>query len=336
MKLIRNRKTVAAAVALLLFVAPFLPSWLLFLLTIAFAKGLVVLGVVLLLRADLVSFGQGLYYAGGAYAAGIALRAGFPFYDALALVALGVAAMTVVAAILGLFIARYRGIFFGMLSTAFSMILYSLLVKLRWLSGGTDGVPVHATTFVGLEISADTVRLIQYYFVLVLATVAVVTTYRVTNSPLGYLMQAIRENEIRVEYMGASVRRAIYRNYVLAGALGGLGGALTAVAVGHISPDMSYWTVSGEFVFVALFGGIGSVFAPLFASVVFEFVRSYAIKISPYTWQMLLGGVLLVIVLVAPGGLWSLIERLRGRASARPTAQTSEHVEIRAVTAEHS
>jgi len=335
MKLIRNRKTVVAVVVLLFFVAPFLPSWLLFLLTIAFAKGLVVLGVVLLLRADLVSFGQGLYYASGAYAVGIALRAGLPVYDALALVVLGVAATTVVAAILGLFIARYRGIFFGMLSTAFSMILYSLLVKLRWLSGGTDGIPVHATTFVGLEISADTVRLIQYYFVLGLATVAVVTTYRVTHSPLGYLMQAIRENEIRVEYMGASVRRAIYRNYVLAGALGGLGGALTAVTVGHISPDMSYWTVSGEFVFVALFGGIGSVFAPLFASVVFEFVRSYAIKISPYTWQMLLGGVLLVIVLVAPGGLWSLVERLRG-AMTRRAPQTSKHVDIRAVTAEHS
>jgi len=209
-------------------------------------------------------------------------------------------------------------------------------VKLRWLSGGTDGIPVHATTFIGLEISADTVRLIQYYFVLVLASAAVVITYRVSNSPLGFLMRAIRENEIRVEYMGASVRRAIYRNYVLAGALGGLGGALTAVTVGHISPDMAYWTVSGEFVFVALFGGIGSVFAPLFASLVFEFVRSYAIKISPYTWQMLLGGVLLVIILVAPGGLWSIVERLRGRSPPRVAAQTAEHVEVRTATAEHS
>jgi ABC-type branched-subunit amino acid transport system permease subunit len=313
MRFIGNRKMLMVVAAVLFLFAPFLPSWLLFLLTVAFAKGLVVLGVVLLLRGDLVSFGQGLYYAAGAYAIGVALRSGFPVREALVLVVLGVGATTGVAAVLGLFIARYRGIFFGMLSTAFTMILYSLLVKLRWLSGGTDGIPVHATTFVGIETSADTVRLIEYYFVLVLASLGVYVAHRVAASPLGFLMQAIRDNEIRVEYMGASVRRAIYRNYVLCGALGGLGGALTAVTVGHISPDMSYWTVSGEFVFVALFGGLSSVFAPMFASVVFEFVRSYAIKLSPYTWQMLLGSVLLIIILFAPGGLWSILERLQAR-----------------------
>jgi ABC-type branched-subunit amino acid transport system permease subunit len=307
---LRGRKTILIAAALLVLVAPILPSWLLFLLTVAFAKGLVVLGVVLLLRGDLVSFGHGVFYAGGAYAIGIAVKNGLQVREALVMVLLGVVATTLLAAVLGLFIARYRGIFFGMLSTAFTMILYSLLVKLRWLSGGTDGIPVHASTFVGLETSADTVRLIEFYFVLVLAAAAVFTAYRVAASPLGYLMQAISYNEIRVEYMGASVRRAIYRTYVLSGALAGLGGTLTAITVGHISPDMSYWTISGEFVFVALFGGVGSVFAPMVASVAFEFVRNYAFKISPYTWQMLLGGVLLVIILFAPGGLWSIFERV--------------------------
>jgi branched-chain amino acid transport system permease protein len=312
---VRSRKTLL--LVLVFFVAPFLPSWLLFLLTIAFAKGLVVLGVVLLLRGDLVSFGHGVYYAAGAYAIGVALKNEFPIRDALVLVLLGTLVTTIGAAFLGLFIARYRGIFFGMLSAAFTMILYSLLVKLRWLSGGTDGIAVHPTSFAGLETSADTVRIIQYYFVLILATAAVYVAYRVAASPLGYLMRAISDNEIRVEYMGASVPRSIYRMYVLSSALAGLGGGLTAVIVGHISPDMSYWTVSGEFVFVALFGGVGSVFAPMFASVVFEIVRSYAVKISPYTWQMLLGGVLLVVILFAPGGLWSIFERISARAATR-------------------
>src|SRR5712691_6105867 len=207
-----SRTKLLPALALVLFglLAPFLPSWLLFLLTVAFAKGLVVLGVVLLLRSDLVSFGHGVYYAGGAYAIGVALRNGFAVHEAVVLVALGLAATTAVACLVGLFIARYRGIFFGMLSTAFTMILYSLLVKLRWLSGGTDGIPVHATTFIGLETSADTVRLIEYYFVLVLAAVAVYAAYRMAASPLGYLMRAISDNEVRVEYMGPSVRQAIY------------------------------------------------------------------------------------------------------------------------------
>ena len=323
MTFILQRKIVLLVLGLLFVGVPFLPSWLLFLLTVALAKGLVVLGVVVLLRGDLVSFGHGVFYAGGAYAIGIALKNAFPVQEALVLVAVGLVATTLLAAVLGLLIARYRGIFFGMLSAAFTMILYSLLVKLRWLSGGTDGIPVHASTFAGLETSADTVRMIQYYFVLVLVCGAVYLTYRVAASPLGYLMRAIADNEIRVEYMGASVKRAIYRTYVLSGALGGLGGALTAIIVGHISPDMSYWTVSGEFVFVALFGGVGSVFAPIFASSIFELVRNYAFKISPYTWQMLVGGVLLVIILFAPGGLWSIFERMasgRARRSA-PAAQ---------------
>jgi branched-chain amino acid transport system permease protein len=69
-----------------------------------------------------------------------------------------------------------------------------------------------------------------------------------------------------------------------------------------------------------LLGGTGSVFAPLIASVVFEFVRNYAFKISPYTWQLLLGSVVLVVILFAPGGLWSLLERLArwGHQRAEP------------------
>jgi branched-chain amino acid transport system permease protein len=333
MRRLRDGRTLLLGLALLL-IAPILPSWLLFLLTIAFAKGLVVLGVVLLLRGDLVSFGHGLYYACGAYAIGIALKDGFPVRDALVLVALGTLVATALAAVVGAFIARYRGIFFGMLSTAFTMILYSLLLKLRWLSGGTDGIPVRASTYLGIETSADTVRLIQYYFVLALTVAAVYVGYRVAASPLGYLMRAIHDNEIRVEYMGASVRRAIYRTYVLAGALGGLGGALAAVTVGHISPDMAYWTVSGEFVFVALFGGLGSVFAPMVGSVVFELVRNYAFKLSPYTWQMLLGGVLLGIILFAPGGLWSLFERLAARRLAEPEQPPTERLEAQPAPAE--
>ena len=133
-------------------------------------------------------------------------------------------------------------------------------------------------------------------------------------------MRVTYDNEIRVEKMGASVRRAIYRTYVLAGALGGLGGALVAVTVGHIAPDLAYWTASGEFVFIALLGGSGSVFAPFIGAAVFEVVRNYAFKVSPYTWQMLLGSVLLIIILFAPGGLWSLFERLTHRAPSREPA----------------
>jgi ABC-type branched-subunit amino acid transport system permease subunit len=306
-----------AIAALLVFAAPLLPGWLLFLVTVALAKAMVVLGVVLLLRGDLVSFGHGLYYATGAYAVAFAMKT-FGWREALLLVPVGIVATSILAAILGLFLARYRGIFFGMLTVAFSMILYSLLLKLYWFTGGTDGMRVTTATIAGIAPSADTVRHLQYYFVLVLGALAVYLSYRVTASPLGYLMRAIYDNEIRVEFMGASVRRAIYRTYVLSGALGGLGGALAAMSVGHVTPDLAYWSVSGEFVFVALFGGLGSVFAPVVGSVLFEFIRNYAFKLSPYTWQLTLGTVLLFVILFLPGGLWSLYENFVRRQHREP------------------
>src|SRR5512139_4151598 len=144
----RTLPILAAACAALLVAAPLAPQWLVFLLAIALAKGLVVLGLVLLMRTGLVSFGQGLYFGLGAYAAALlAHRAGLT--DAALMIAAGTACAAAVAAILGLLLARYREIFFAMLSLAFSMILYGLLVKSSAL-GSTDGFNVAPRTVFGI------------------------------------------------------------------------------------------------------------------------------------------------------------------------------------------
>src|SRR5207237_1910909 len=117
---------------------PWLPQWAMFILTIAFARGLVALGLMLLLRAGLVSFGQALYFCLGAYAAG-ALGRFLGISDIFVEMLAGGAMAALVAFVLGFLLARYRGIFFGLLSLALSMILYGLLVKNEAL-GSTDGV----------------------------------------------------------------------------------------------------------------------------------------------------------------------------------------------------
>ena len=105
-----------------------LPQWALFILTVAFAVGLVVLGLMLLLRAGLVSFGQALFYCTGAYTAGGLGRA-LGVSDIFVQMIAGAAAAALAAFVLGFLLARYRGIFFGLLSLALSMILYGLIVK---------------------------------------------------------------------------------------------------------------------------------------------------------------------------------------------------------------
>lgn len=312
---------VLAAIALLAAAPLALPSWAVFLLTLALAKAIVVLAIALLLRGGLVSFGHGLFFAAGAYSVGLAMRR-VGLHEAVALTALGTVVSAGIAGLLGLLIARYRGIFFAMLNLAFSMVAYAVLLKFYDLTGGTDGIGIRTPTILGLAPSGAGARLWLYLYTLALALPAFYVVHRVWRSPLGYMLRAIRDNEVRVEYMRTSVRRAIYAAYVLSGALAGLGGALAAFRVGHIVPELAYWTTSGEFVFAAVLGGAGSVPGPLVGAVAFEFLKSYAFKYAAFTWQMALGATMLVIILFLPGGLWSLAERLPARG--RPWAWSSK------------
>jgi branched-chain amino acid transport system permease protein len=302
-------RIMAAALIVMLATGPFMPQWVLFLITISFGKGMVVLGLLLLLRTGLVSFGQGLYYCLGAYTAGsIGLALGIN--DAFLSLLSGALMAGLIAFILGFLLAGYRGIFFAMLSLAFSMILYGILVKTAML-GSTDGFNVAVPSFFGTEISGNRIRYAVYVLACLTVTLVGFLMNRYLKTPLGRLSPAIKDNELRVEYMGASVRRAIHIKYVLAATLAGLGGALTAITVGHIDPEMAYWTTSGEFVFITILGGTGSVLAPFLGALIFESIRSFAYEYSPNTWQMVLGSALLLVILFMPAGLWSVFTMRR-------------------------
>lgn len=304
---------IGAAVALAL-LSLVVPNWLIFTTTLAISTALVVMGVVMLMRAGLVSFGQGLFYCLGGYAVGLGGRF-LGITDALLLIVLGVAITVGVAMILGLLVTRYREIFFAMLSLAFSMILYGVLVKSHGL-GSTDGFGVVDWTILGfLPSSGESSSRIALLMALVLALGVALFLNRYFRSSLGLACEAIRENEVRVEYMGISRKQVLYINYVIAAAVGSIGGSLTALAAGHVDPTMAYWTVSGEFVFIAILGGMGHVAAPFIAALIFTLVRTYAIELAPNAWQMILGIVLLLIILFLPKGIWSLFSRKKRVAS---------------------
>ena len=311
MKLLGDRTLWVLAVALVLLLAssPFLPNWGLFLATVSLARGLVVLGLLLLLRTGLVSFGQGLYYAAGAYAGSLASTR-LHLRDGLAMLALGTLAAIALAAILGLLLARYRTIFFANLTLAFSMILYGLLVKSPAL-GSTDGFNVTHETVAGVPLGGTQGRSAVFALTALLSFGACVALDRYLRSHLGRLAPAIRDNELRVEYMGGSVRSVVHLNLVIAAALAGIGGALTGLAVGHIDPEMAYWTTSGEFVFVAILSGTAHVAAPFLGAILLELLRSFAYQHAPNTWQLVVGGAMLAVIMFLPSGLWSIFQRRR-------------------------
>src|SRR5512143_3972793 len=222
----------AQIIGAILFIAgaaagPLLPDWIVSLTTIAFANALVVLGLVVLWRAGLVSFGQALYYCIGAYTVALIAR-WTGFTDALVLVLLGGLGAGLTAALVGVLLARYREIFFAMLSLALSMILYCVLVKTESL-GSTDGFTVATPTFFGYAPHGDRLGLSLYWLTLAVDAIAAVLIGIYFRSVAGSLAAPIRDNEIRVEFLGVSVTSIIHTKVVIAGILGGLGGALAAL-----------------------------------------------------------------------------------------------------------
>ncbi len=299
----------AVALAALIAVALLAPQWLVFMTMLVLAKGVVVLGLVVLMRTGLVSFGQGLYFGIGAYAAAL-LSHQFHIADAAVMLLAGAVAAGLTAALLGLLLANYREIFFAMLSLAFSMILYGLLVKSAAL-GSTDGFNLHARTFFGIALASGMERRVFLLAGSVCAIAAALLVHRLLGGHWGRLATAVRDNELRVAYLGASPYLVVYVNYQIAGALAGLGGALAALAVGHVDPETAYWTTSGEFVFIAILGGTQSIAAPFIAAAIFEALRTVASQYAPNVWQMSLGLGMLAIIMFLPAGLWSLAQRRR-------------------------
>jgi branched-chain amino acid transport system permease protein len=291
------------------------PTWFLFVGTMAASHGIVSLGIVLMMRGGVVSFGQGLVFAAGGYAAALAGMY-WGVTDALLLILFGGVGALLLAAPFAPLLSRYRGIFFAMLTLALSMVLYGILVKTTAL-GGSDGFNVPRPTFFGIAVESHQANLAMYLLAVAVTGVLALAAAVYFSSTRGLVALAVRENELRVEYLGGSVRGLLAGDYAIAAMLGGVGGAMTVLALGHVEPNFSYWTSSGEFVFVAILAGHHSVAAVFVASLALELVRSFSALYFPNTWQLALGLFLLVVIRFLPQGIGSLWAGRRRRSVAR-------------------
>ena len=302
----------ALLLAALLALAPvFLPTTQV-MLTLALAKSLAVLGIIVLLQAGQVSFGHALFYAVSAYAAAFLGRA-MAGGELLLSLLLGMASAALVALLVGLFVVRYREIFFGMLNLAASMIFFSFLEKFYHITGGSDGLSVPRPTVLGFTLERAGFETLLYYGSLALVLLALMLTHRFLSSPVGQMLRAIKTNEVRLEYLGVSSRRVLLAGYVVSAALCGLGGALMASAQGIVTPEYAWWVRSGEFVFIAILGGAGSVQGALVGALAYESVKTYAAAFAADIWQLVLGVVLLAVILFAPKGMAGLLQARQRR-----------------------
>lgn len=307
-------------IGLLLLAGAAMPRWLTFLLTMALANGVVALGIMLLMRSGVVSFGQGLVFATGGYAAALGFR-WLGWTDGLLLTLAGGVLAALIAAPFAWLIARYRGIFFAMLTLALSMVLYGLLIKSTTF-GGSDGLNMGRVSYLGMRPADAWVGYTNYAVTVVVVGMISVLMRIYFDSVRGLVVLSARENEIRVEYLGSSVQSLIATNFIIAAFCGGVGGALAVIALGHVEPDYSYWTRSGDFVFVAILAGHHSVLAAFIASIALELVRSFSSAYFPNSWQLAMGLFLLAVIRFLPSGIGSLwVARIRSG-----TAQSNAEV----------
>jgi branched-chain amino acid transport system permease protein len=219
---------------------------------------------------------------------------------------------------------RYTRIFFGILTLALSQVLWSLAFKFYWLTGGSDGLRVPTPRLLGGVLGGsaeDKMAFLThayYYYVLVIFFLCVGVMWVIVNSPFGTALQAIRDNEIRAEFVGIQIWRYRWIAFFVSGIFTGLAGALWVPLNGLTTPETLVWTFSGEIVFMTVLGGFRTFAGPIVGAIVFNYLKTYAVGFTVY-WQLLLGLVLVTLVLALPTGIVGTAGRFADRLR-RPTA----------------
>ena len=303
---------VSAAVVVLLVLAA-LPlvarSYVLYLVMQIAILALFALGFNLLFGyTGLLSFGQAGFFAVGAYAcAKILLRV--PSLP-LGIVG-GAAAAGIAAAALGVLSVRHTRIYFSMLTLAFGMLFWSFLVKFYHLTGADQGIPVRTPTVLGIEAAAgEQIAFLTgpyYYHAAALLLLLGFAMWRIVRSPFGLCLRAIRENPVKAEYLGISVKRYRWYAFLISAAYAAVGGALLAPISGLADPTLAYWTQSGLLVFMTLLGGFSSFLGPVLGAFVFLFLQDRVMAQTEY-WRLVFGAMLALVVIFAPNGLVGLAQ----------------------------
>jgi branched-chain amino acid transport system permease protein len=156
-----------------------------------------------------------------------------------------------------------------------------------------------------------------YYFTLAVVAVAGLLLWRITNSPFGYTLKMLRDNQRRAAFLGINVRLAMLMNFVVAGAFAGVAGALWGPFQRSVAPVLLGWMESGIPVFMTLIGGADFFAGPIVGSVIYTALNSYVTRYTVY-WPLTIGLIILVIVLFFPGGILSIIDtRIRAYHNRR-------------------
>ncbi|MDM7275613.1 MAG: branched-chain amino acid ABC transporter permease [Thermoprotei archaeon] len=252
----------------------------------------------------LLSFGHGLFFGAGAYST--ALFTLKVYSDPLVGVLITVPVALLTSIIVGVLTLKHGKVYFAILTLALSMIFWSALVKLRWLTGGTDGLVGIPKRGVFVDVSGP---IVTYYFILAFFAVIMLGLYILNKSRYGLLLRALGANEDRLPFLGYSTFTLRMVALTISGTASALAGSLYAVFYSVVTPDVAYWTFGAEPLIMTLIGGPSYFLGPLIGALIFVPLTTVVARFAEY-WMLLLGIALLAVILFFRGGLLGFLESL--------------------------
>jgi branched-chain amino acid transport system permease protein len=250
----------------------------------------------------LVSFGHAAYLGIGAYAVGILAYHGIE--NGYLQFAVAIAASAAVALVIGAVSIRTSGVYFIMITLAFTQMLFYLGISLEQY-GGDDGMRLATRSQFGpvLDLGSPTAF---YYFVLAILAGFVYLVHRIVNSRFGLVIRAARSNEARTRAIGFSPYPYRLAAFVIAGAMCGVAGALLVNQTAYLTPEFMNWTRSGEIMFMVILGGMATLIGPVLGAAALLLLEDFLAAWTTH-WQIILGPILVLVVLFARRGLAGLL-----------------------------
>jgi len=255
----------------------------------------------------LVSFGHAAYLGIGAYAVGVLMHHGVT--NGFLQWTVAIVGSAAVALVIGAVSIRASGVYFIMITLAFTQMLYYLGLSIEEY-GADDGMRLTTTSQFGGLIDLKNPAAF-YYLVLAILVLFLYVSHRMVNARFGMVLRATKANEPRARAIGFSPYGYKLTAFVIAGAMCGVAGALLVNHTEYLTPEFMHWTRSGEIMFMVILGGMGTLVGPVVGAIVLLLLEDV---LSAWTthWQMILGPILLLVVLFAKRGLVGLLPE-RGR-----------------------
>ena len=256
-----------------------------------------------------LSFGHAAWFGLGAYGAGFVLK--WAVLSTPAAIIAGTLLGGLAGALLGALLVRRRGVYFAMVTIAFGQVFYYIAFQWSSVTGGDDGLRGFERQ--PLDFGAFSIDLLHndvsfYYFALLCFAIAVTLMVLILRSPFGRTMIAIRENERRARFLGIPIERHIWIAFTLSCFFMSFAGALYALVNNFADPRGLHYSQSGDFVMMAVMGGMRSFWGPLLGAAVFVVVQDYLSSITT-NWMSFVGLLFVLVVLFFPRGLLGFFQR---------------------------